>query len=143
LAWKQHGEHFAQPSAGFVVAKTEAKAAARLFEALRRIVHRTGVWWACHKRPCYAELLNWYLDLDRAEENGGVADTMAERIAACYYEVGLYAKWEETRKGLGPTTTRDIEKAIRWDGMTYSCAGKGYEIISAYVATSSVKAPKQ
>ena len=29
--------------------------------------------------------------------------------------------------------TREIEKAIRWDGVTYSCAGMGHQMISEYV----------
>ena len=146
--WEQKGagiqqsERSPEPAAGFSATKTESEAAGRLFEELQQVASRNDVWWACNKRRCYAELLNWYLHRGQQEKAGASAGTMAERIATCYYELGLYAKWEETRKALGLTTTREIEKAIRWDGVTYSCAGKGYEIISRYAATNSIKSNK-
>jgi hypothetical protein len=145
--------------APFVPARTEAEASERLLDELKQVLTRNEVWWGLNKRRCYQRLLNWYLQQGREnrfqagsiadrptgvlpagqEANNVSANRDAERMATCYYELGLYAKWEEARKALGLTTTREIEKSIRWDGVTYSCAGKGYEIISAYVATNSVK----
>jgi hypothetical protein len=108
---------------------------------------RNEAWWGLNQRRCYLRLLNWRLRRQGRDNrfqagpdaNHVSANSEAERTAACYYELGLYAKWEEAREALGLTTTRQIEKAIRWDGVTYSCAGKGNEIISAYVATNTFK----
>jgi hypothetical protein len=139
---EQQTERLAQPAASLVAAKTESEAAARLFEELQQVAIRNDVWWARNRRRCYINLLNWYLHEGRKDKSSASADTAPERIATCYYQLGLYAKWEETRRALGLTTTREIEKAIRWDGVTYSCAGKGCEIISSYVAANSIKAHK-
>ena len=55
-------------------------------------------------------------------------------LARCYYQLGLYPEWEAKLRELGALTARDIEKSLRWDGVTYSLAGKGGEVVNSYLA---------
>jgi hypothetical protein len=54
-------------------------------------------------------------------------------LASSYYQLNLFADWEKQLKAQGITPAREIEQAIRWDGVTYSCAGMGNQMISDYV----------
>ena len=63
----------------------------------------------------------------------GERQTNSPALATSYYELNLFADWEKQLKQRGMVTAREIEKAQRWDGVTYSCAGMGKQMISAYV----------
>ena len=129
-AWSAKPENF-HP------ATSEAEAAGRLLEELDGVLLRNDAWWAMNKRQFFAPLLRWYL---RAGPKDGQGQPLAtEALAACYYQMALYPQWEETRKSLGWVTTREIEKAQRWDGVMPSCAGKGHQIVTTYLATNSVR----
>jgi hypothetical protein len=65
--------------------------------------------------------------------------THSPALASSYYQLNLFADWEKQLKAQGLTPAREIEQAIRWDGVTYSCAGMGYQMISDYVRTNSPK----
>jgi hypothetical protein len=59
---------------------------------------------------------------------------LAARLAACCHQLGLYPQWESLQRRLSLLPARDIEKSLRWDGVTYSCQGKGFQIVSEYLA---------
>ena len=61
------------------------------------------------------------------------------RTATCYYRLGLYEKWEAGQILLGKTPARQIEKSLRWDGVTYSYEGKGYEIVTRYLEEQGLR----
>jgi hypothetical protein len=42
-------------------------------------------------------------------------------------------------KTLGIVPARAIEKSLRWDGVTYSYAGKGYEVVTNYLVTHPIR----
>ena len=115
----------------FVPAGTAAEAAQRLATALAEVRFKNEAWWAENKRRFYLPLLRWQL----AETN----QTHSPALASSYYQLNLFADWEKQLKAQGLTPAREIEQAIRWDGVTYSCAGMGYQMISDYVRTNSPK----
>jgi hypothetical protein len=112
------------PSA-FVPAGNEAEAAQRLASALDEMPFKNGAWWAENKRRIYLPLLRWQL----ADTNQD--DSMA--LASSYYQLNLFSDWEGLLQEQDVVTAREIEQAIRWDGVTPSCAGMGNKIISDYV----------
>jgi hypothetical protein len=118
-------------SSAFIPADTAAEAAQRLATALAEVRFKNEAWWAENKRRFYLPLLRWQL----AE----ASQTNSPALASSYYQLNLFADWEKQLKAQGLTPAREIEQAIRWDGVTYSCAGMGYQMISDYVRTNSPK----
>ncbi len=120
-------------AASFQPAVNEPEAAQRLIAALNEMPFKNETWWAENQRRFYLPLLRW--NLQQAEKNP--AETNAESVASCYYQLGLYAQWEERLKASGILTAREIEQAQRWDGVTPSNAGRGYQMIADYVKAHS------
>ena len=89
-----------------------------------------AVWWAENQRRIHLPLLRWHV---RAAEKN--ASASGGDLATCYYRLGHFMEWEKKLKGQNVVPARDIEKALRWDGVTYSCAGKGNEIVAEYLRT--------
>jgi hypothetical protein len=109
----------------FFPAGTAAEAAQRLATALNEVRFKNEAWWAENKRRFYLLLLRWQL----AE----ASQPHSPALASSYYQLNLFADWEKQLKAQGITPAREIEQAIRWDGVTYSCAGMGNQMISDYV----------
>jgi len=113
---------------------SDTAAAVALFEELHRIQFVNPSWWATSTRPAYAALARWYLK----QSTEAVAVTAEDKalyahLATCLYNLGLYSRWEAALTRAGITPARQIEKALRWDGKTYSFQGKGYAVIRAYL----------
>jgi len=113
---------------------SDTAAAAALFEELHRIQFVNPSWWATSARPAYAALARWYLK-QSTEQVAVTAEDKAlyAHLATCLYNLGLYSRWEAALTRAGITPARQIEKALRWDGKTYSFQGKGYAVIRAYL----------
>jgi hypothetical protein len=109
----------------FIPADNAAEAAQRLASALKGMPFKNEAWWAENKRRIYLPLLRWQL----AETN----QTNSPALATSYYQLNRFSDWEKQLSKQGVVTAREIEKAIRWDGVTYSCAGMGNKLISDYV----------
>jgi hypothetical protein len=92
-----------------------------------------AVWWATEGAHFYRPLLRWYLAALQEVPPGPVKQELYASAATCYYRLGLYEKWEAGQILLGKTPARQIEKALRWDGVTHSYQGKGFEIVSKYL----------
>ena len=120
----------------FQPAPSEANAADRLFDALaeKRLIN--SAWWATEGRRYYAPLLRWYAADAQKHRPGFQAHALA-RLATCCYQVGQYGPWEDYQKAAGLTTARDVEKSLRWDGVTDSYSGSGYEVVTAHQAEQS------
>ena len=109
----------------FVAATNAPEAAQRLTSALAAMPNKNETWWAENKRRFYLPLLRWQL--------AATDKTNSPALATSFYELNLFADWEKLLHQQGITTAREIEQAIRWDGVSYSCAGMGNQMISAYV----------
>ena len=109
----------------FVPANTDAEAARRLASALEGMPFKNEAWWAENKRRMYLPLLRWQL----AQTNQD--DSLA--LATSYYQLNRFSDWEDWLQDQGVVTAREIEKSLRWDGVTGFYAGLGYKIISDYV----------
>jgi hypothetical protein len=124
-AAQQQKDALAKSPPVFIPADNAAEAARRLASALNAMPARNETWWAENKRRFYLPLLRWQL----AE----ASETNSPALATSYYQLNLFSNWEKQLHSCGITTAREIEKAIRWDGVTYSCAGMGNQLISEYV----------
>ncbi len=119
-----------------------AQAADRLFSEAEAMRAWNPRWWAGQSRPTYMALLRWYHSADRA----AVGDSAKPnpRLTTCYYRVGLYESWEQRQRAEKLLPARDIENALRWDEESYSSEGKGYEIVTKYLAErKSATSPPQ
>jgi sugar lactone lactonase YvrE len=137
---KERGQISGQPQSSpddFKPAATEAEAAGRMFEELQQLPLKNETWWAVNKRRFYLPLLRWYLKNNVGSEPSQFTETSP--LATCYYQLGLYPQWEESLKTLGIVPARAIEKSLRWDGVTYSYAGKGYEVVTNYLVTHPIR----
>ncbi|MGI4791048.1 MAG: two-component regulator propeller domain-containing protein [Janthinobacterium lividum] len=123
-AWRRSGS-----PGTFDPAATAPTAAAHLMAALDRARLVNSSWWAVNGRRFYGPLLRWYASQLRE----GRSAPYLPCLTTCYYQMGLYPQWEECQKRAGLTPARDIEKSLRWDGI--SDAGQGYQVVTSYLAT--------
>jgi hypothetical protein len=119
----------------FVAATNAAAAAQRLAAALAAMPPKNETWWAENKRLFYLPLLRWQL--------AATGETKSPALATSFYELNLFDDWEKRLQQQGIVSTRKIEQAQRWDGVTYSCAGMGNQMISAYVKAHPPVSSKQ
>jgi hypothetical protein len=54
-------------------------------------------------------------------------------LATSYYQLNRFSDWEDWLQDQGVVTAREIEKALRWDGVTGYYAGLGNKMVSDYV----------
>jgi hypothetical protein len=113
----------------FVPAGNAAEAAQRLAQALAEMPFKNEAWWAENKRRIYLPLLRWQL----AETNRD--DSLA--LASSYYQLNRFSDWEGWLQEQDVVIAREIEQAIRWDGVMQSYTGMGNQIISDYVKAHS------
>jgi hypothetical protein len=110
-------------SPAFMPADNAAEAAQRLVAALNEMPSKNETWWAENKRRFYQPLLRWQL------AEGDKTNSLA--LATSFYQLNLFADWEKQLHQCDITTAREIEKALRWDGVAGS--GMGNQTVSAYV----------
>jgi len=113
--------------------------AVRGFDELERMRLWNAVWWATEGVQFYKPLLRWYHAALQEVQPGRVKQELYARAATCYYRLGLYEKWEAGQILLGKTPARRIEKALRWDGKTFSYEGKGYEVVTRYLEENGLR----
>jgi hypothetical protein len=116
-------------SPAFIPADNATEAAQRLAAALAAMPAKNETWWAENQRRICLPLLRWQL----------AGKTNSPALASSYYQLNLFSDWEKQLQQRGVVTAREIEKAIRWDGVTYSCAGMGHQMISEYVKAHQAK----
>jgi hypothetical protein len=109
----------------FIPADNAAEAAQRLAADLAAMPNENKTWWAENKRRFYLPLLRWQL----AEAN----KTNSPTLATSYYQLNLFADWEKQLQQRGIVTAREIERALRWNGVTYSCAGLSNQMVREYL----------
>ena len=111
----------------FQPAATEQEAARRLSDILGKTQFMNSGWWSADSRQFYAPLLRWYSQATghTPKERQAVFD---KPLATCCYQMGQYQQWEEEQKCIGLTPARDVEKSLRWDGV--SDMGQGYQVIT-------------
>ena len=116
----------------FQPAATEQEAASRLLDTLGKTQFMNSEWWSADSRQFYAPLLRWYTYAAGHTPKEQQAD-FDKPLATCCYQMGQYQQWEEEQKRIGLTPARDVEKALRWDGV--STDGQGYQVVTDYLAS--------
>ena len=112
-------------AAEFIPADTAKEAVQRLAADLDAMPYKNETWWAENKRRFYLPLARWQLaQYDCAK---------SAALTTSFYQLNLFSFWEAGLKRQGLTTTREIERALRWDGVTFSYAGKGNQIVREYL----------
>ena len=118
--------------------RTEAEAAARLFDEVQRMQLVNPAWWSRESRPFYAAALRWTLKRLSDAPPGPDKQRLYALATTCYYQLGLYEKWEAGQTLLGKVPARRIEKSLRWDGV-HDYWGKGNETVVKYLAEQAGK----
>jgi len=119
-----------------VPAVTEAEAAGGLADALETAQIANSSWWAVNRSRFYGPLLRWYA----AHSTTPSAKLTLPRLATCYYQMGMYPQWEECQRQTALVPARDVEKALRWDGVSPDLRGQGFQVISAAVQQNHLAA---
>lgn len=119
-----------EPDPNAAVAASQSQGADLVLAELARVRYRNPSWWAMNNRRFYEPLIRWYRDQARDHPK----DTaLIAKLGDCCYGAGLYPEWEQCQRDCGLMPARDIEKALRWDGV--SAEGQGYEVVTAYLAS--------
>jgi hypothetical protein len=108
---------------------TEDEAAARVFSELERLRLVNPTWWATEGRPYYAASLRWTLNRLKDLPPDSEKQRLYARATTCYYQLGQYEKWEAGQLLLGKIPARQIERGLRWDGMSESCENTAIEMV--------------
>jgi hypothetical protein len=119
-------------AARFAPAPSAPDAAARVFDELERLRLVNALWWARQTRVFYAALARWNLAALKSSPAGPEKQRLYARAATCYYQTGLYEKWEAGQTLLGKTPPRQIEKTLPWDS-GHDFRSQGYEVITQYL----------
>jgi hypothetical protein len=122
----------------FRAAGTEVEAAARLFDETERMRLINPAWWSRQSRPFYADALRCMLKFLKDSPPGPDTQRHFARATTCYYQLGLCEKWEAGQVILGNVPARQIEKALRWDGV-HNYWGKGCETVVKYLTERAGK----
>lgn len=115
----------------FLPGKSERDAANRLFDALQAMRLTNAAWWAENGPRFYGLLGRWFQEqYDAASSHA--TPRLLSRLGTCDYALGLYPQWEQCQQQAGLQTARQIEKSLRWDGV--SGDGEGYQVVTDYLA---------
>jgi len=102
--WPEH-------AARFLPGETADEAAERLYQALETMRLQNAAWREVHGRPYYAALLRFFLHKGKGLE-GDERRAAIERVTTCYYQVGMWLKWEAGLTVLGRRTPRQEEERM-------------------------------
>ena len=116
----------------FHAATSEAEAANSLCRTLTQVQVINSAWYAANSRRFYRPLLAWYAAQARQPSAKGNS-RLQQRLATCYYQMGIYPQWEEAQKRTGLTSAREIEKALRWDGVTNT--DSDYNVVTNFLTS--------
>ncbi len=121
LAWWRRGS-LAQE----LPKRTSGQLAMRLLQMLGVLRYSDpGVWAAC-ERSDYTLLWRWCVTHYGAIPHDPGAAFVVEK---CCYELGLFTRWEAVERSRGIPTSRQIEKALRWNGWSDSYRGLEFTTI--------------
>jgi sugar lactone lactonase YvrE len=113
-------------------AESDDEAAKRLSQMLLRLQDWNPEWWAIHRRQLAALLARWCEA--KLSDNSLPLEELSLK-GECFYEADMYSDWESCLSAQGVTSARQIEKSLRWDGVTPAYSGHGYETVTAYLAS--------
>ena len=116
----------------------EAELAGAIRADLRRLEELQGqrpARWALLSRRSYLYLLRsaYEISWPSADDTAPAKVTVPPEMAgSCAYHCGLFADWERCQLARGLRTARSVEKALRWDGVTYSLCGRERRVLAEH-----------
>ncbi len=100
--------------------------ARRILRITNVLEHRDTAAWTANQQLAYLSVLRWcvagYGTIPKDGQTASVAGN-------CYYHLSLFHRWEAVEKACGMLTSRQIEKALRWDGVHESYRGFEFHVI--------------
>ena len=109
---------------------SDSEAANRLFDTLAAVRQTNPGWWAVNRGRYDLPLLRWYRA--HSHPSGTASNLLTARLGACYYQAGMFAAWEACQNKCGLTSARQIEKQLRWDGVTD--IDHDYDVVTKFLA---------
>jgi hypothetical protein len=117
----------------YVSACSADKAANMLFDALAKARLTNSSWWSIYGRRLYFSLMREYATVVRQPHHEKDTE-ICQHLGTCYYYLGQYRLWEKLQKAAGLVTARQIEQGLRWDEVSASNSGRGYEVVTGYLS---------
>jgi hypothetical protein len=128
-------EPAAERARRFVSRATVAEASQAIFEELANLRLTNTALWA-ETGPLYYRAVLWHTLATLQGSTPEGRPHLQARAASCYYQLGLYEKWEAGQVALGKMPARQIEKSLKWDGV-HDFGGKGYETVVDFLRGSA------
>jgi len=103
----------------------------KIITDLKQSEIQTPIWFAKHGRVIVVPLARWLRQNEKIISNRDYRSVEA----TAFYMSGLYDTWESQERANGVITARQIEKSLRWDGVTVENSGHGYDTVRASLKT--------
>ncbi len=123
--------YFTEKPAGLNASAPTGPIAEQVIASLERARSGNPRWWALHSRRGYVAALGALLE----------KNTMNAFTVIGLYRLGLFEQYEAGVKALGFTPPREIEKSMKWDGVTYSSSGMGRSLLLNHLKAKSFNPP--
>ena len=125
-------------AARFAPAKNLDEAVNRLFIEIERLRDSNPLQWSQRNRSVYQALARATSPAltegkDRFNTLTDNQKQVLNQRGGSFYNLTLYNSWEELQRQLGLFPARDVEKALRWDGL--SSGGEGFQVISGHLSS--------
>jgi hypothetical protein len=107
-----------------------AEAAQQILTKLQYLEYWNPRWFAINGHRLAILLARWY----EAHDNQEPIAPYRQNETTAFYLAGLYSRWEYNLADLHIVSARDIERSLRWDGLTVDNSGLGYEAVRHYLS---------
>ena len=119
----------------FAAGTNADEAAERLFSELQRVRLTNATYWAQENRRYAIPLARFYRDkferLSTLKPNE--QELVLARLDSCLYLLNQFDDWENLQRQRGLTPARDVEKALRWNGINDDHRMQGLRFITEFL----------
>lgn len=124
-----------QRASRFAAGTNAEEVAERVFTELQRTRLTNATYWARENRRYTVPLARFYRDkLDKVSILTPKEKTLVwARLGSCLYALNLFDDWENLQRQRGLTPSRDIERALRWNGINDDHRTQGLRFINQYL----------
>ncbi len=131
IPWHRHPtDDSANNPSGETAKQRGLSLVADVIQALNLLEHRNSAAWVANQRRDYISVLRWCVANYGADPKESTVAAIAEK---CCYHLGMFRSWEEVEESRGMLTSRQIEKALRWNPETAFLSVNGFQAIRSYV----------
>jgi len=116
----------------FAAGTTVEEVAERLFAELQRTRLTNATYWARENRRYAIPLARFYRDKVQSATSKN-RDLILSRLGSCLHLLNQFDEWEKLQRMRGLTPARDIERALRWNGIPEDERMQGRRFVSEFL----------